>query len=90
MYKIIDDRGTGKTSRLMLLAKEHNGIVVCGKPERMIEKAYTYGLNDIQFVSYTDYLKDPNCYDKPVFIDELDTFLKILNSEIVGYTVSKN
>ena len=27
MYKIIDGRGTGKTGRLMLLAKENNEIV---------------------------------------------------------------
>ena len=32
MYKIIDKRGTGKTLRLMLLAKENNGIVVCSSP----------------------------------------------------------
>ena len=29
MYRIIDGRATGKTSRLMLLAKENDGIVVC-------------------------------------------------------------
>ena len=39
MYRIIDGRGTGKTSRLLLLAKENNGIVVCAYPEWMREKA---------------------------------------------------
>jgi hypothetical protein len=39
MYRIIDGRGTGKTSRLLLLAKEHDGIVVCAYPEWMREKA---------------------------------------------------
>ena len=29
MYRIIDKRGTGKTSRLMLLAKEENAIIAC-------------------------------------------------------------
>jgi hypothetical protein len=32
MYRIIDGRGTGKTSRLMLLAKENNGVIVCANP----------------------------------------------------------
>ena len=32
MYRIIENRGTGKTSRLMLLAKENNAIFVCSNP----------------------------------------------------------
>ena len=36
MYRIIDNRGTGKTSRLLLLAKENNGIIVCKRPDIMI------------------------------------------------------
>ena len=58
MYRIIDGRGTGKTSRLLLLAKENNGIVVCAYPEWMREKAYAYGLTGIDFISYTDFIKD--------------------------------
>ena len=58
MYRIIDGRGTGKTSRLLLLAKENNGIVVCAYPEWMREKAYKYGITGIDFVSYTDFIKN--------------------------------
>ena len=43
MYRIIDGRGTGKTSRLMLLAKENNGVIVCANPQKMREKAEVYG-----------------------------------------------
>ena len=57
MYRIIDGRGTGKTSRLLLLAKEHDGIVVCAYPEWMKEKAYKYGLVGINFISYSDFIK---------------------------------
>ena len=39
MYRIIDKRSSGKTSRLMLLAKENNGIIVCRNPKAMEEKA---------------------------------------------------
>ena len=35
MYRIIDTRASGKTSRLMLLAKENNGVFVCANPYAM-------------------------------------------------------
>lgn len=95
MYRIIDGRGTGKTSRLLLLAKENNGIVVCKNPDHMREKAYAYGLTGIDFVSYKDFDRDVsesyesgNTYSKPVFIDELDNYLKYLQFNIQGYTIS--
>jgi len=54
MYQIIDKRGSGKTSRLMLLAKENNGILVCGNPYAMREKAHAYGLTGFDIVSYRE------------------------------------
>ena len=94
MYRIIDGRGTGKTSRLLLLAKENNGIVVCHNPEAMREKAYGYGLVGIDFASYyeyTDYLDgygDSIFENKPIFIDEIELFLQMFDSNIQGYTIS--
>ena len=97
MYRIIDGRGTGKTSRLLLLAKENNGIVVCKNPDHMREKAYAYGLTGIEFISYQDFDRDVsesyesgNTYSKPVFIDELDNYLKHLQFNIQGYTISED
>lgn len=58
MYRIIDGRGTGKTSRLLLLAKEKGGIVICARPDTMREKAYNYGLTGIDFMSYNDFIKN--------------------------------
>ena len=52
MYTIIDKRGTGKTSRLLLLAKENNGIIICQNPPLMQKKAYGYGITGIDFMSY--------------------------------------
>ena len=94
MYRIIDGKGTGKTSRLLLLAKESNGVVVCAHPEKMREKAYAYGLTGIDFITYTAYCEflngygDPALVGKPIFIDELDKFLYIYDAEIKGYTIS--
>jgi hypothetical protein len=39
MYRIIEGRGTGKTSRLMLLAKKNNATFVCENPRAMEYKA---------------------------------------------------
>jgi len=39
MIRIIDGRGTGKTSKLMLLAKENNAVFVCSNPRAMKYKA---------------------------------------------------
>ncbi len=91
MYRIIDDRSTGKTSRLLLLAKESNGIVVCANPVTMREKAYKYGIVGVEFLSYEQYAYTDN-YDttKPIFIDELELFLKKFDYNISGYTISKD
>jgi len=47
MIRIIDGRGTGKTNRLMLFAKEHNAIFVCANPEAMRVKAEAYGITGL-------------------------------------------
>lgn len=89
MYKIIDKSGNGKTSRLMLLTKEKNGILVCSNPEAMKVKAYSYGLEDIEIISYFDYINDLDWYNrKPIFIDELEDFLKQVYSSILGFSLT--
>lgn len=88
MYQIIDKRGSGKTSRLMLLAQEHNGIFVCANPYGMREKAKNYGFSGFEIVSYEDYLKHNYSYNKMVFIDELELFVKSLGNNLNGYSLS--
>lgn len=94
MYRIIDKKCSGKTSRLLLLAKENNGVVVCANPDKMRDKAYAYGLTGIDFITYSAYCEFLSGYGnetlvgKPIFIDELDKFLYIYDTEIKGYTIS--
>lgn len=93
MYRIIDGRGTGKTSRLLLLAKENNGIVVCQNPEIMREKAYRYGLVGIDFISYKEFINKDNNIEKTIYIDNLDTLVGYLiinnyTADFGGYTIS--
>ena len=93
MYRIIGKRSSGKTSRLLLLAKEHNGIVICKDPEHMREKAYVYGLTGIDFMSYQDFAYElhlGNAFKQPIFIDELDQYFNYLEENIMGYTISED
>ncbi len=93
MYKIIDGRGTGKTGRLMLLAKENKGVIACSNPKAMEEKAHRYGIFGIDFISYWNLItamKDKVTYEN-IFVDEIDVFIQYMLAEvgtIQGYTLS--
>lgn len=86
MIKIIDKRGTGKTGRLLLLAKEKGYAVACNNPNSMRDKAYSYGITGIEFISYHDFLNRKN-FDKGCLIDDLDAFLNYMNKNVEGYTL---
>ena len=88
MYQIIDKKGSGKTSRLMLLAQENNGVFVCANPHGMREKAKNYGFSSFEIVSYKDYLEHNYSYGKMVFVDELELFVKSLGNNLNGYSLS--
>lgn len=88
MYRIIDNRASGKTSRLMLLAKENHGILVCSNPYAMAEKARAYGLTGFDIISYCDYLQHNYPVEKKCFVDELEMFVKYLGNNLSGYTIS--
>ena len=89
MYRIIDNRSTGKTSRLILLAKETNSIIACANPNAMYQKALGYGIVGIDFIHYDEINKE-EYKDKNIMIDEAELFLKHLckNNNLVGYTLS--
>lgn len=95
MIRIIDDRSTGKTGRLMLLAKDTGALFVCENPYAMKQKAHAYGITGIDFISYYDFLdgnKLRGMRDKPVVIDEMETMVKYQNPslKVIGYSISKD
>lgn len=88
MYRIIDKRGSGKTSRLMLLAKETGATIVCKNPAAMEQKALRYGFTGITFVGYQDACKEI-LHDRNVLIDELDNFLSATyGKKVLGYSLT--
>lgn len=91
MKKIIDKRGTGKTNKLLLLAKENNGVIICQHPSVMRDKAYAYGITGIDFISYDDYWynvveAEEIISGRRIYIDELSRFLNAYDADISGYT----
>ena len=91
MYRVIDGKGTGKTSKLMSYAKENNAVFVCRNPYAMEEKARSYGIIGINFMSYTDFASGWPDKNKGYVIDELEQFIKYttpFSPNIVGYTLS--
>lgn len=97
MTRIIDERASGKTSRLMLLAKENNAAIVCASPYAMRQKAEGYGIIGLEFVSYYDFIQDKLegwTSDKTYYIDELEAFTNAVCNNLglrtmLGYTLSK-
>jgi hypothetical protein len=95
MYRIIDSRSSGKTGRLMLLAKETNGTIICSNPKAMQTKAHAYGITGINFISYNDFLYGAGLDIDNYYIDELETFLHYTQSavnvkgKLCGYTLSE-
>ena len=88
MYRIIDSRGTGKTSRLMLLAKETKSAIACMNPSAMIKKAYAYGITGINFISYSD-LFNGEYEEDNVMIDELEIFIQnYIDCRLTGYSLT--
>ena len=93
MIRIINNRGIGKTSQLMLLAKENNAIFVCSNPRAMEYKAKAYGIDGLHFISYGEFLNEPILSKEGNYvIDEIECFLKdafFYNSHLIGYTLSE-
>lgn len=88
MYRIIDNRSSGKTGRLMLLAKETGAKVACSNPNSMQQKAYAYGITGIDFIPYSDLFSGKYDNDN-ILIDELDKFVSnFTDGKLLGYTLT--
>lgn len=72
---IIGENSTGKTRKMLEEAKKSGATVVCKHPLHMQNKANSYGIYGLKFVSYEEMAADVVCGDK-VAIDELGEFFK--------------
>ena len=95
MYRIIDDRASGKTGRLMLLAKESEGTIICSNPRAMAQKARAYGITGINFMSYGDFLTSSGLSINNYYIDEkerrgLEGAIRLAKARIAQLETERN
>ena len=89
MYRIISGRSTGKTYQLMLLAKEKGAKIACSNPAAMKEKALSYGITGIDFISYNELFNKETDNNDKILIDELETYIKdSMHSSVIGYSLT--
>ena len=68
-------------------ASQTGGIVVCRDPADMRERAYAYGIDirQISFVPYTGF--NENIWT-PIYIDNVETYLKYKCPHLESFTIS--
>ena len=89
MKRIIDEPCTNKTYKLLQYAKENDAMVVCSNVSSMRNKALSYNIVGIDFISYYDFIHF-GTEGKKYCIDELEDLVKFLRweSDMVGYTIT--
>ncbi len=91
MYRVIDKRGTGKTGRLFLIAKDTNATIVCSNPAMMQDKALRYGFKNLNFMSYADFVNhyQGRSSEQKFLIDEIEVLVRGLGN-VIGYSLSED
>ena len=87
MYRVIDNRDTGKTKKLLSECAKNQGVYICKHPKAVPEKCLAYGLPFIEAYGYDEIDNAPK--DKPLYIDELECFAQSYVNNLAGYALSK-
>lgn len=91
MYRIIDNKASGKTRRLMEIAKENKAVFVCSNPRAMEAKAHAYGIVGIEFIDYFTFLDGKGKEPANYVVDEIEMLLHYMfgmNRNLTGYTLT--
>ena len=91
MYRIIDNKASGKTHKLMEIAKENKAVFVCSNPRAMDAKAHAYGIVGIEFIDYFTFLDDKGKEPANYVVDEIEMLLHYMfgmNRNLTGYTLT--
>lgn len=87
MFIISGGKGIGKTRALIEKVKLEDGILICEDPVHMRERAYGYGITGLNLASYDElYESNLDTYDKPVYIHDINKFLKYNFPNVKGYS----
>jgi hypothetical protein len=85
MFKLIANPGSGKTRLLMERCVDENATFVCKNPEAMLVKAYSYGLEHLNIISYIEYLQNSSDYKYNCYLDDIDEFLEAIGCKVKGF-----
>ena len=91
MYRIIDNKASGKTRKLMEIAKENKAVFVCSNPRAMEAKAHAYGIVGVEFIDYFTFLDDKGIEPANYVVDEIEMLLHYMfgmNRNLTGYTLT--
>lgn len=88
MFSISGEKGSGKTRALIEKVKMEDGILVCADTATMRERAHKYGITGLNLISYDDlYECKIDSYGKPLYIHDINQFIKYSFHEVKGYSV---
>ena len=73
---IIGGNSTGKTRKLLEIAKESGAIVVCENPNAMMSKAHAYGIVGLHIIGYEQYM---SCVSESGNLFVVDEIGKLMN-----------
>lgn len=92
MIKIIDNRGTGKTKKLIKEAYENNLTLLVKDnlhKKGIIDKALSMGIPGISTMTYSEFKDHDRCGTDYYLVDDLDEYLKFISdNKIVGYSLT--
>ena len=86
---IIGDNGTGKTRKLLEIAKESGAIVVCENPNAMMSKAHAYGIVGLHIIGYEQYMCCVSKSDDLFVVDEIGKLMNYwTHGRLYGFTMT--
>ena len=92
MFRVIDQRDTGKTRKLLEECAKNKGIFICRHPDNIVYKCTSYGIDPTDVISagYEDYHNViRGLYGKaPIYVDEAERLLKYIIKDLEGYSLT--
>lgn len=73
---IIGENSSGKTRKMLETAKNSGAVVVCKHPLHMQNKANSYGIYGLKFISYEELNMGIIIEEEKIVVDELGEFFK--------------
>lgn len=87
MNYIVGSKDSGKTRKLLELAKQENALFICRNPLAMARKAEAYGITGLQFISFEEVEYNGVIIEDKFVVDEVSDFLAyFLTSNCIGFT----